>query len=360
MRKFVIYIIFAFNLLVVFSMALGVLATRISPEHEIYVILPYFGLAFAYLYVLQLLLFIFWLCVRRWWFALFAGVCLGALFTYFNNEIPITAKPDKAENKPTLTILTYNVNIFGAERHFEEIFSEIDSVNADIVCLQEFGFYKRGKLNATAVLDKFMERYPYRHLWYKNEFASLKYGVVTFSKHPIIRKEKVQYKSENNVSIFSDIVISGDTIRVFNNHLESHRLKENDIRNLEHASDESLWEASGHVASKMGRSYPIRARQADEIAYAVNHSPYPTICVGDFNDIPTSYVYHKIRGNQQDLFVSTHRGYDYTWQRNRLFRFRIDHILASDKLLPISMHILHSSYSDHNALVGTLALPQNN
>ena len=51
------------------------------------------------------------------------------------------------------------------------------------------------------------------------------YGIATFSKYPIISKGDIVHPGSSSLSIYSDILIEKDTFRIFNNHLQSFRLK---------------------------------------------------------------------------------------------------------------------------------------
>ena len=51
------------------------------------------------------------------------------------------------------------------------------------------------------------------------------YGIATFSKFPIVRKGEIIHPGSSSLSIYTDMVIQKDTFRIFNNHLQSFRLK---------------------------------------------------------------------------------------------------------------------------------------
>ena len=51
------------------------------------------------------------------------------------------------------------------------------------------------------------------------------YGIATFSRYPIIRKGEIIHPGSSSLSIYTDILIQKDTFRIYNNHLQSFRLK---------------------------------------------------------------------------------------------------------------------------------------
>ena len=50
------------------------------------------------------------------------------------------------------------------------------------------------------------------------------YGIVTFSKFPIITKGEIIHPASSSLSIYTDVLIQKDTFRIYNNHLQSFRL----------------------------------------------------------------------------------------------------------------------------------------
>lgn len=361
MRKVFKYTLLALNLTLILCLALGVLCTKISPERN--TLLPYFGLLYPFFLILNVVFCLFWICARKWFFI----ISLSALLlctVYTKNVFPLSLKPTPtvSDGERQLSILSYNVAIFRGGKQFDSIFSFIERKKPDIVCLQEFGFYKNSNLDRERdkVFRQFKKYYPYQHVWYKNQFKSKDYGVVTFSKYPIIKKQKIFYDSKYNISIFSDIVVGKDTIRVFNNHLESVKISSkekkevNDLHSEEILTQETLM-LTESLLRKLGSAFKVRAKQADEVAYAVRQSPYKTIVCGDFNDMPISYTYQKIKGNLQDLYVSTACGFNYTYHDMAMF-LRIDYIFASAEFLPVDCEIFHINLSDHDPVLGRVIL----
>ncbi len=55
----------------------------------------------------------------------------------------------------------------------------------------------------------------------KNRF----YGIITFSKFPIVKKGEIIHPGSSSLSIYTDVLIQKDTFRIYNNHLQSFRLR---------------------------------------------------------------------------------------------------------------------------------------
>ncbi len=350
-RSAIKYLALLINLFFSLMYIFGLLAA-VVPSNK-FVWFSYFGLFFPLLVLIQLGFGIFWLFRRHKWYCLISFGLLILTLPAVNRvfSVPLRQKTAVAQ-RPTLKLLTYNISIFSGEKKYKEIMRLIEEQDADIVCLQEFGFYNRNsRLNEKDILTRFYIKYPYRHLWYKNQRGDMSWGVATFSKYPIIKKRKVNYASAYNVSIYSDIVINGDTLRLFNNHLESNKFTLGDMKRYKELSDnfnsEKLRSVTEKMSTKLSSAYRVRAKQAQIIAEEIAQSPYPVVACGDFNDVPQSYAYHTIAKNMTDIIIATKWGYHYTFHSNGIL-VNIDHVLASkNRIIPLSSNIIHIDYSDH-------------
>src|SRR5690606_11878790 len=109
----------------------------------------------------------------------------------------------------------------------------------------------------------------YSHVYYTDNVPrKLNFGMATFSKYPIVRKKMIDFEESLNGAISSDIVVRNDTIRVFNCHLQSIRLRNdyNDLLDnlLFNYSDEKLDELKD-LSARMRQAYIQRAAQVDTL-----------------------------------------------------------------------------------------------
>lgn len=348
MRKLLKYGILCANLLFVVMLFLGVLSLKISSPF-----LSYFGLFFLPTVIINVVFVVFWLFVERKW-SLLSMITLLLFSPYLQRNFP-TNNP-KPNDKTDIVLLTYNVALFNFNTQTRAILNEILLADADIVCLQEFGFFREND-KRDIVFATLREKYPYKHVWYKNQFAKSETGVCTFSKYPIVNKKKIQYDSKNNISIYSDIVIGKDTIRVMNNHLESNKLsdKEREQFNKIEANKETL-NLMERISQKYSFANQTRAQQAEVIAKERDKSPHKTVICGDFNDVAMSYVYETIRGEMKDVYLETQTGLEYTFSEGFL-RSHIDHILIDPSFVAKNCEIKHNSkLSDHSILIGRFSI----
>jgi endonuclease/exonuclease/phosphatase (EEP) superfamily protein YafD len=99
----------------------------------------------------------------------------------------------------------------------------------------------------------------------------------------------------------------------------------------------------------------IRAYEARILSSSIQKSTLPLIVIGDFNDPPSSYVYHTIRGSLLDAFTSCGWGWGSTYSGPIPF-LRIDNIFCSDPIKPTSFEILPTNISDHHPIKATFIL----
>lgn len=346
-------------------------STNISPEK--YVIPGYLGLAFLPLLIVNILYVFYWAIKLNWNFVISLAVII-LLSSHIGNIFPINSEKNNTINLTDSTqqfsVLSYNVKLFDFYKKDKELDNKNEIVDyilnqdADIVCLQEFGYYNSNEfLSASDILTSFAKKYKYRQIVYQlNWGGKSTYGVATFSKFPIVRKHDIQYDSKYNHTIYSDIKIFGDTIRVFNCHLESNQLTLDDKKKMfdlvDSTSQKNISETTGALSKKLGSAYKKRAQQANMVAEKIEESKYDVIVLGDFNDSPISYTYKTIRGELEDAFTETSTGLGISY--NELpFLYRIDYILYSKTFSTGNFIIDKTKLSDHYPISCTMQINQN-
>jgi endonuclease/exonuclease/phosphatase family metal-dependent hydrolase len=92
--------------------------------------------------------------------------------------------PDKMDKQ--LTILTFNTQ--GMAIHLSkdkklEMLNHINSLDADIVCLQEVLVHKDENRFTLSMLREAMDQYPYTYYDFKVYNSQLQFGNVVFSRY---------------------------------------------------------------------------------------------------------------------------------------------------------------------------------
>ena len=123
-RKIIKYTSLLINLFFVLLYLCGLLAS-VTPSDK-FIWFSYFGLIFPILILIHVGYIIFWLTRKKWLFLISLALLLVSFpavnrtFTFpFHKNHPVI------EDKPTITLLTYNVALFGGEKKFKNIMSVI-------------------------------------------------------------------------------------------------------------------------------------------------------------------------------------------------------------------------------------------
>jgi endonuclease/exonuclease/phosphatase family metal-dependent hydrolase len=345
-------ILLGINVFLAITLLISYLAVHISPAD--FTLPAYFGLAYPYLLLLNIIIVIVWAMLLR--YEAFISVIVIALgMTHFSNYLKLV-KP-KGDKAGSFRILSYNIRLFnyfesskgkGSEKMVLEF---LKSQNADIICLQEYfvqGSQSSGEASIRAALGGKYKSHIKVVGWGKNK----SYGIATFSRYPIVRKGEIIHPGSSSLTIYTDIVISKDTFRIYNNHLQSFRLKGMERRFLEEmtAEENETFEEVRVLSTNLKKGFVRRALQSKALKDHINSSDYPVIVAGDFNDTPVSYSYRKIRKGLNDSFVNAGYGAGFTYKGNYPPN-RIDYILYDDALVNNYFEIIKVKYSDHYPVV---------
>ncbi|MBN1598604.1 MAG: endonuclease/exonuclease/phosphatase family protein [Bacteroidales bacterium] len=365
MRKYLKKILFWGNLVFAISLLISYLANFISPAGFWHI--AFFGLAYSVLLIINVGFAIFWLWRRRF-IAIVSLLPILMGIGYVGRYIQLKPIRHKVGSDNSIKLLTYNVrlfNLYGWEKGVgvsDSILNYVKRQKADVVCFQEFltiyDHYKRSE----AYIDSSLAEYPDKHIHYNfKSHRTSEYGIATFSKYPIIRRVSIKFKDSYNICIYSDIAVSHDTIRVFNVHLQSIKLRKNNynfVDSLIFRFNAKRINEVKDISGRLKQAYIKRAKQVDELNYHIKQSPYPVIVCGDFNDTPVSYTYQKIRGNMTDAFMSSGKWIGNTYRGN-FPSFRIDFIFHSKELNTIDYNSDHINLSDHYPINCTVDLQGN-
>jgi endonuclease/exonuclease/phosphatase family metal-dependent hydrolase len=359
--------IFGLNIAAGVGLLFSYLALYISPEH--FWMLAFMGLGFPFLYLLNVLFVFYWLVVR-WRRALISGALLllgiGKISTIYQFNKPASRETilEYKTADSAVHILSYNVRLFDLynwtdnKRTRNKIMDVIRKEQADIICFQEFFYDDTKKFNT---LDTLVHIQPARFKHVENT-ATVKevnhWGIATLSRYPIVNRGIIPFKdSTDNISIFTDVRMYGDTVRVYNLHLESIRFRKKDYEALKTFTgneDQTNLDGPQLIIERMRRAFIRRARQTDEIRKHLESCPHPIILCGDFNDTPNSYTYHQIAKNLNDAFHEAGSGMGTTYIGMIPF-LRIDYILYSPEFFtPLFFRIIPKKLSDHYPISSAL------
>ena len=328
------------------------------------------GLGFPLMLFLLLSFIFIWAVVRsRWAFLPLVALILSwqQISVFFAFAKPAQESNSRQDN--VLRILNWNVSSWdeankhknGGHSHRKDMLALIRAQNPDILCLQEFFEFESSNYYEPNIPAVKAMGYPYYYFvpHYFRYNKAYRMGVAIFSKYPIDDTAVVPYKLNSAADnlIYSDINVNGKIIRLMTIHLQSVRFNPVDyegINRIRNTDDEGL-EASRTILSKIIKAYRWRSSQADQVREEIDKSPHPVILCGDFNDVPNSYTYFKIRGDMKDAFLAKGAGIGKTL---RILgpTLRIDYILADKSLEVAQFDKFNVPYSDHYPIMADIRL----
>jgi len=142
--------------------------------------------------------------------------------------------------------------------------------------------------------------------------------------------------------------------------LQSLKFTKANLSYLDNASlnsDSNITESKS-IISKIKTGFIKRSVQANFIKDEINHSPYPVIVCGDFNDVPNSYSYETIGEGLQNAFVQKGVGIARTFSTISP-TLRIDNIFADKDFTITQFTRVKKLLSDHFPIIVDLIPPQN-
>lgn len=254
----------------------------------------------------------------------------------------------------TLKVMTYNTHAMMIGDKLaakKEMLQYINNQGADVVCLQEVLVYKNPARLTLPALREAMSNYPYTYYDFKRYNSHRQFGNVVFSRYPLTNKNTIRYESQSNISSQCDVQVGDETIRLIVNHLESYGLVREDLQ-FDTLSMAEIKNSS--LVQKLQHAGKLRHQQAREVKRSIRQSPYPVVVVGDFNAIPLSYVYWKVKFGLRDCFLESSLGKVGNTIKKGPLGIRIDYILCSRELSPIKCEVDRVRYSDHFPVCATI------
>ena len=327
-------LVFVLNVLVALLLLLACIASFIT--WELFSFLSFLSLVVPYLMLANIIFSLYWLFKgkRQWlmsFFTLLLGyVALGTFIKFFDSN-------EKVEDND-FSIMTFNSH--GAmgdgwskyPSYGDEIAEFIAAENPDIVCFQEFG----------RILDKELKQYSYK---YQTPFRTHKTRQAIYSKYRIIDSGSLNFPGSFNNALYADILIHGDTIRVYNVHLQSLLVRAGSFKREE---PQRLFKRLDKLFLKQYEQAKLIQAHSEEVVSR-------KIICGDFNNTQFSRVYNTIKGDMNDSFQEKGYGFGNTYMF-KFLPFRIDFILADPEIGIKSHKNFDARLSDHEPVMASFRL----
>ena len=365
-RRFTKRIVVLSNILVSIFFLLGCYVHLLNPVKFWFA--GFFTLASFYLLLLLIGFLFFWLFVKPK-LMLISAIAIVLAWQPLQQLVQVRPGNDfiLKKNNQDLRVMSWNVEHFEILEHRkhperkQQMLNLINKYNPDVACFQEMvaGDSSAKAINYLPDLMRIL-RMPYYHYTYNKKLdfdKDHRYGIIIFSKYPLVNKTTVSRKPNDYNSIFqyADILRGTDTFRVFNLHLQSLKFSNEDLKYIEEPTidNETNFKQSRNVIYKFKRGFLKRQVQSEFIKEELNKSPHPVIVCGDFNDVPNSYAYYTIGNGLQNAFAKKGNGIGRTYSAISP-TLRIDNIFT-DKKFSINQFIRDGKkMSDHFPVVADI------
>ena len=367
MKKITHSLILVLNIISAAALLFSYLAPLINPAN--FVLPALFGLAYPYLLMINMVFVLFWMLhLKKEVLISLLVILIG--WNHLNNLLPLSGKnhnvPETLNQEELFKVLSYNVRGFDRYHHAKDpdaknaIFNFISEESPAILCLQEYYTSDRSG-QRQADYDQLLKPLKHSAVHYSNDPANRRgFGIATYSDFPIVKRSRIPFNSSSNAAMYTDHLVAGDTLRVFNIHLQSIMLRKENYDFIDTArlkySNEQVQEIRS-IGSSLSNAFVQRASQADMIANYIQESPHPVLVMGDFNDTPQSYSYRKIRKGLKDAFRKAGKGFGHTYA-GELPSFRIDYILTGEGMSTYNFRRIKKDCSDHFPITCLVQFPE--
>ena len=299
-------------------------------------------LAFPVCVVINLLFGVVWLLTQP---RLIVVPLIGILCVtpYLLDYSPIHLTHEKYTDS-ALCVVTFNAGCLKRE-DFDTLTAFIERLDPDIICFQE--------INGDWKWDEKVLEMTHRS-GYERIFRG---GREIYSRCPVLRDSiSVPFPTRTNGCTACILDIHGDSVALFNCHLESNHLEiqeKDEYREMLKDPQEDKVRKSGQLLTdKLAKSASFRGQQTDTLCQWIDEHPRTSIILcGDFNDTPISYSCLQFGRRLQSAFREAGSGVGFSYNQSG-FPVRIDHIYSSADWQAVRTYVDNTiDISDHYPLV---------
>ena len=370
-RRFTKAFMILCNITVAVLFLLGCYASYFDPSS--YWFLGLLTVASLYFLLLLVIFMAFWL-FAKWKFMLISIITIAIAWQPLGQIFKFNQADDfKVSKLPnSLRVMSWNVEHFDILEHKthperkQEMLELIKKYSPDVACFQEMvgGDFDSSAINYVPRIAKELNFQYYYYSYDKRDDFDGKhhYGIITFSRFPIIQKYTYSTSERNYNSIFQsiDVAANNDTFRVFNIHLQSLKFSDESRQYIEDPTlrGEIDITKSKNIISKFKTGFAKRKLQSERVKKSMNESPYKVIICGDFNDVPNSYAYNTIGKGLKNAYAEKGTGIGRTFASISP-TLRIDNIFVDNKLMVEQFIRIKKKLSDHFPIIADVQLLPN-
>ncbi|WP_131539201.1 endonuclease/exonuclease/phosphatase family protein [Pedobacter nototheniae] len=332
---------------------LGTLAGSMDPRKH--AIIAFFGLAYPFSLLGNVILLIWWSLNKKWLFAILTLAVIAFGYKTLRATLAFGGSEGRAEkSEGSIRMMTYNVHSFklygenNTESVKEKMLKVVKDQNPDIICFQEFYTRYKGSFDTIDSLKALLNtKYYYFVPTNKNEYEAN--GLAIFSKYKIINTGKIPFEQgiAGNMSIYADLQMGLKTLRIYNVHFQSISFEKQDYDYLDKVKEMNTEiQPSKRILKMLKSAFLKRSNQVDIMKKEMATCETPYLIAGDFNDTPASYVVTQITTGLNNAFIKKGSGLGRTYN-GKFPNFQIDYIATSKQLEILNYHITQAKLSDH-------------
>ncbi len=319
-------------------------------------------LAYPIVAILSTQLCIVWIVRRQWQLAIMTTLALFATWPSLSSNSPVNIHHAEVDSTKIFKVMSYNVAAFSDSlwtdtTHLHPAMQLVLDEDADFVILIQPDTRGLGYDEFKSIapwLSEIETHYPYRT-------RSRYDGVEMLSKHPF--RCHPLARAEHSYRYFPYVIKSTNRyafdiqfpdhrqLRIIGAYMASFQLDDDQRRVL----DSAIYNVNvpGRLYRKMEHAFTTREHQSKKLRDSLDASPANVILCTDLNDVPQSYAYRTIMGDDlHDSFREGYTGYLSTFNDHRML-FHIDHILYRGTLSATSFKCHRVPHSDHYPIVAT-------
>jgi len=292
--------------------------------------------------IFSFFLFVFYWVFRRRKFLVVINVIALVFWYFFMGPYYMIPTSKSVATNDGIKIFTINAHSFRGKYwnpryFFAPRFNDlIKKENPNIICLQEF--------DEGSNIQFIKDTYDYRYIFEGSTFIK-KMPLSIYSKYPIISSGSINFTDTSNGVIYVDLKINSDTLRVYNIHLQSLKVRPGSFKR----------EVPTSLLARLGGSFANQLEQVKILKEHQSKSPYKCIISGDFNTTQYSGAFRIASKGMKDSFIEKGNGYGTTYNF-KFLPFRIDFILADKDIEIIDHRNYNIEVSDHYPVMATFKL----
>jgi len=308
-----------------------------------------FGLFYPIILIISIIVVIAYLFVKPK-YAIILLLAIGAGLKWWPSYFSIGETAKSPED--AIHIASYNAQGFVernsagiyefAEEAAMEFSNNQDIKTIDLITLQESPIHN---------YDQFVEMLDKK---YTSTHRRPRLSVYSHQDLEIVDSFHAENKTNGFLHLYWNLPT--DTVEVISVHLQSNKIKNKDLNEMSQNSwtQKSKYRSFLHSMRAYKEHAVQRADQVVMILERISKTSNPVIVLGDFNDVPMSYVSERMRLRLKDAYAEAGTGLSSTLRS--VSGLKIDYIYVSEDITVHTSNVIRTGVSDHYPIMAAISL----